>query len=76
MSGVAKGFVGLLLFVFTIFVLVLVLVNVPPSERFIIAKVNGALSGSFKGRIHIESIGTLNLFGISGANAQVYGPDG
>lgn len=72
----AKGVVGLLLLVVTLLVAVLVAVNVPPTERFIIGKVNGVLASSFKGRVQLEHIGTLDLFGVRHAHARVFGPGG
>ncbi|HMJ14290.1 MAG TPA: hypothetical protein VK524_22900, partial [Polyangiaceae bacterium] len=71
-----KSVIALLLVVFTLIVALLVLVNVPPSERFILDKVNDALASSFKGRVQIERIGTLDLFGMTHAHARVYAPNG
>jgi len=45
-------------------------------RSFVVARVNGALDGTFQGRLVIHGIGRVGLSGISAADAQVYDPAG
>jgi len=45
-------------------------------RSFVVARVNGALNDTFKGRLVIHGIGDVGLSGVSGADAQVFDPAG
>ncbi|HKO49557.1 MAG TPA: translocation/assembly module TamB domain-containing protein [Polyangiaceae bacterium] len=45
-------------------------------RSFVVAQVNGALDGTFKGRLVLHGVGNLGLSGISGADAEVFDPAG
>jgi len=45
-------------------------------RSFVAARVNGALDGSFKGRLVLHGIGSVGLTGISAADAEVFDPAG
>jgi len=45
-------------------------------RSFVVARVNSALDGTFKGRLVLHGIGSLGLSGISAADAQVFDPAG
>jgi len=45
-------------------------------RNYVVARVNGALDGTFKGRLVLHGIGGVGLSGISAADAQVFDPAG
>lgn len=45
-------------------------------RSFVVARVNGALDGTFKGRIVVGRVQSLGLGGISAADAQIFDPSG
>ncbi len=63
-------------------VVVLAVVGVLFSLRFtavrgyVVTRVNGALAGSFKGRIVLHQIGSVGLGGISATDAEIFDPAG
>jgi autotransporter translocation and assembly factor TamB len=40
------------------------------------SQVNSALAGLFRGRVEIERIGNITLWGVSGVDARIFDPDG
>ena len=54
----------------------LLYVESPPGRRFAAAQVNRLLAQSFQGRIHIESLDKLGIYGVGGANATLFDPKG
>ncbi len=62
--------------VFTAVGAALVGVNTVPGRHFVVAKVNQILAPSFKGRIDVEGVSSVGIFGISGANATIFDPSG
>jgi translocation and assembly module TamB len=51
-------------------------VGMPAPRRFAVARVNGILEGTFKGKITIERVGLLHLTRIDGVDAKVFDPEG
>ena len=45
-------------------------------RSFVVARVNGALNGTFKGRLVLHGVGNVGLSGISAADAEVFDPAG
>lgn len=45
-------------------------------RNLVVARVNGALDGTFKGRLVLHGIGNVGLSGISAADAEVFDPAG
>jgi len=45
-------------------------------RSFVVARVNGALDGAFKGRLVLHGVGNLGLTGIAAADAEVFDPAG
>jgi len=45
-------------------------------RSFVVARVNGALDGTFKGRLVLHGIGNVGLSGVSAADAEVFDPAG
>ena len=45
-------------------------------RTFVVARVNSALDGAFKGRLVLHGVGNLGLAGISAADAEVFDPAG
>jgi translocation and assembly module TamB len=72
--GVAIGL--LLVFVLSVVVGVLVHVGTPVARRVAVAEVNAILAPSFQGRIHIDALGGLGIFGLSKANVTIDDPHG
>jgi translocation and assembly module TamB len=54
----------------------LVYVDSAPGRRFAVAQVNRALLPLFQGRIEVESMQDLGIFGVSGANVTIFDPSG
>ena len=50
--------------------------NMPAPRRFISARVNGLLEGTFKGKLTIQRIGSLHLTRIDDVDARVFDPEG
>jgi translocation and assembly module TamB len=67
---------GLLLFVLTALAGVLVFIETPPGRKLAVSEVNRVLAPSFRGRFEIRRLGALGPFGVSGADATLYDPDG
>jgi translocation and assembly module TamB len=66
----------LVVFVLSVVLGVFIHANTPPARRLATSEVNAMLAPSFKGRIRIDSLGELGLFGFSGANVTVDDPAG
>jgi len=47
-----------------------------PVRNFVVARVNAALDGTFKGRLVLHGLGSVGLSGISAADAEVFDPAG
>ncbi|HET7541452.1 MAG TPA: translocation/assembly module TamB domain-containing protein [Polyangiaceae bacterium] len=45
-------------------------------RAFVVARVNGALDGTFKGRVVLHGLGSVGLSGITAADAEVFDPAG
>ena len=45
-------------------------------RNYVLARVNGALDGAFKGRLVLRRVGNLGLSGITAADAEVFDPAG
>lgn len=45
-------------------------------RSFVVARVNGALEGTFKGRLVLHGVGNIGLSGVSAADAEVFDPAG
>ncbi|MEI9948563.1 MAG: translocation/assembly module TamB domain-containing protein [Pseudomonadota bacterium] len=45
-------------------------------RSFVVARVNGALDGAFKGRLLLHGVGNVGLSGIAAADAEVFDPAG
>ena len=65
-----------LLFGASLVLAVLVHLNTPVLRRVAVSRVNAILAPSFRGRIRIERVASLNVFGLSGADATLDDPDG
>jgi translocation and assembly module TamB len=66
------GFLYLVLGVVLLFVVALVAINLPPVSSFVAGKVNAALEPTFKGKLGLERLGTIDLGGVSGAELVVH----
>ncbi|MGD0530036.1 MAG: hypothetical protein ABSE49_33180, partial [Polyangiaceae bacterium] len=55
---------------------VLLHMNTPSGRRLALTEVNGLLAPSFKGRVRIDELRHLDLFGISGADVTIEDPTG
>jgi translocation and assembly module TamB len=73
---VGLGFAALLGMVGLAVAGALVFLDTAPGRHFVAEKVNATLAGSFQGRIRIEHLGGLGLFGLSGADATLWDPAG
>jgi translocation and assembly module TamB len=76
LRGVAVAIGLLLVFVLSVVVGVLVHVGTPVARRVAVAEVNAILAPSFKGRIRIEALGGLGIFGLSKADVTIDDPHG
>ena len=56
--------------------LVLALLDTPPLRSLAAREVNAILEPSFQGRIHIDRIGRLGIFGVGDADVTIYDPSG
>ena len=73
----AGAFLGtLFVFVSSVVLGAIVHSNAPSTRRLAMREVNAILAPSFRGRVRIDSLGGLGLFGVSGANATVDDPSG
>lgn len=72
--GIAVG--TLLVFVLALVLGVLLHVGTPVARRVAVAEVNAILAPSFQGRIRIEALGGLGIFGLSDANVTIDDPRG
>ena len=71
------GTVGtLVVFVLSVVGGVLLHANTPSARRLAVNEVNTILAPSLQGRIRLDSLGQLGLFGISGANVTIEDPSG
>jgi translocation and assembly module TamB len=71
------GVVGtLVVFVLSVVGGVLLHSNTPSARRLAVSEVNSILAPSFQGRIRVDSLGRLSLFGLSGANLTIEDPTG
>lgn len=70
------GFLYLVLGLVALFALLLVAINLPPVSGFVASKVNAALEPTFKGKLVLERLGTIDLGGVSGAEVVVHDPAG
>lgn len=70
------GFLYFVLGLAALFALVLVAINLPPVSSFVASKVNAALEPTFKGKLALERLGTIDLGGVSGAELVVHDPAG
>jgi translocation and assembly module TamB len=50
--------------------------DMPAPRRFVSARVNGILEGTFKGKLTVQRIGSLHLTHIGDVDAQVHDPEG
>ncbi len=73
-AGIALG--ALVGIVAGLLVLVLLLLDTPPARRLAAREVNAILEPSFQGRIHIDRIGRLGLFGVGETEATIFDPSG
>jgi hypothetical protein len=55
---------------------VLLSVNLPPVSRLIAGRVNAALEPTFKGRLVLHRLGSIDFGGILGAELEVHDPEG
>jgi translocation and assembly module TamB len=62
--------------VFALVVAALLVIDLPWGRRLAVKELNAVLASDFKGRIVVESVGSLGLGGVGGANARVEAPDG
>ena len=56
--------------------LVLVLLDTPTLRGLAANKINAVLGPSFRGRIHIDRIGHLGIFGVRDTDVTIYDPSG
>lgn len=68
--GLLAAFVGVLI------ASVVLYTNSAPGRRFLVAQINQALEGTFRGTIQIEGVQSLRLSGLSGASVTVRDPSG
>jgi hypothetical protein len=73
-AGLAFG--GLLGLVVVLVVGVLFSLRFAAVRGFVVAKVNGALADSFKGRIQLHGLQSVGLGGIGAADAEIFDPSG
>ncbi|HEY3256399.1 MAG TPA: translocation/assembly module TamB domain-containing protein, partial [Polyangiaceae bacterium] len=73
-TGIAFGLLLALLLVLPVGVLFSL--RFAAVRSFVVARVNGALDGTFKGRLVLHGVGNLGLYGISAADAEVFDPAG
>ena len=76
LRGVRLAVIAIGLFLVAVMLGVLVHVNTPRARRFVLGKANGLLEGSFDGRIAVQRIGRIGLFGVSDLDATIDGPTG
>jgi len=70
------GFAALLGLVVVLVVGAYFSLRIAAVRSFVVARVNAALDGTFKGRLVLHGIGSVGLSGISAASAQVFDPAG
>jgi translocation and assembly module TamB len=51
-------------------------VGIPPMQRVVVARVNGALAPVFAGKLTIDRVGSLGLASVGGVDAHMDDPDG
>ena len=73
-AGVAVGV--LLALVVLLVVAVFFSLRFAVVRSFVVARVNGALDGTFKGRLVLHGVGNVGLSGIAAADAEVFDPAG
>jgi autotransporter translocation and assembly factor TamB len=59
----------------TLVVVALLGLDTPLGRAWVAKEVNGVLAPSFRGRIHVDRLGALGLFGVAGTDVTVFDPD-
>jgi translocation and assembly module TamB len=72
----AKSLAGLLGLVVLLVIGLLFSLRFAAVRSFVVARVNSALDGTFKGRLVLHEVGSLGLSGIAAADAEVFDPAG
>jgi translocation and assembly module TamB len=72
--GIGRWTLRLLVFAAALVGGLLLIINTPVGRRTVAKHVNDLLAPSFKGSIHIDSLGGLGLWGVSGANVTISDP--
>ncbi|HEY3818655.1 MAG TPA: translocation/assembly module TamB domain-containing protein [Polyangiaceae bacterium] len=70
------GFGTLVVFVLAVVCGVLVHLNTPSGRHLVMYEVNTLLAPSFKGRIRVDRLGQLSVFGLSGTDVTIEDPTG
>ena len=76
LRGILWALGTLVVFVVSVVGGVLLHVNTPSARHLVMGEVNTILAPSFQGRIRVESLGHLGLFGLSAADVTIDDPTG
>ncbi len=71
-----RAFLGLFALLLGLIALAIACINLPPARAFVAEKVTAALSGTFKGKLVIERVGSIGWSGVDRVDARVLDPDG
>ncbi|HLK39859.1 MAG TPA: hypothetical protein VKU41_24050, partial [Polyangiaceae bacterium] len=76
LGGVAKAVGACVLLAALVAVAALIALDSGPGRRFVVREVNGLLASTFQGKVTIERVRHLGLWGLSGLDATVEDPAG
>jgi len=73
---VAFAFGGLFALIVVFVALALVLVDLPFARRLAVRELNAVLASDFKGKLTIENVASLHVWGVGGVDVRITAPDG
>ncbi len=76
LRSVAFAFGGFFALIVVLVALALVLVDLPFARRLAVRELNAVLASDFKGKLTIENVASIHVWGVGGVDVRITAPDG